>query len=40
LINEADAIEIAQRYMLENQRDCFDIEGKRSAIAAASAATR
>jgi hypothetical protein len=39
-INEADAIEIAQRYMLENQRDCFDIEGKRSAIAAASAATR
>ncbi|MEZ6192015.1 MAG: amidohydrolase family protein [Phycisphaerales bacterium] len=40
LINEADAIEIARRYMLENQRDCFDIEGKRSAIVAASAATR
>ena len=33
-MSEADAIVVARRYMLDNQRDCFDIEGTRSAIAA------
>ncbi len=34
-INETEAIEIAGRFMMENQRDCFDIEGTRKAIASA-----